>query len=49
MIYMAGTGAGGTLKTYCAVVVALSLRLRRVPPRVPFSRTIALEPGMVAK
>jgi len=49
MIYMAGTGAGGTLKTYCAVVVALSLRLPRAARRIPFSRTIAPEPGMVAR
>lgn len=33
MIYMAGTGAGGTLKTYAAVLAVLLFRLPRSAPR----------------
>jgi hypothetical protein len=49
MIYMAGTGAGGTLKTYCAALAVLLLRLRQAPQRFPFSHTATLEPRMMTR
>ncbi len=39
MIYMAGTGAGGTLKTYGAVLAVLLFRLPRSAARVPAHRS----------